>query len=504
MSNTKFLTSGVNVENLATETTLTHLSDFLEAGALETTTNINFPPSIDVTLKDVDFTTTQTNNMNVTLDDIAGNFKNNDDTLNINIRRINAKASGFFNTGPATDGTLKVVLSDDYLSTTKNQINDVNITAQTTDLNVNVTNASLTNIDTNTSTISSQLPATLGGKTAANSLSVTLSTDEPIVDVGIDTANQTGNLRTTEQDTNFSGAMNNLANNFNTLATESTVSTISAQLPTTLGGKTGGNSLSVTLSTDEPVIDVGIDTANQTGNLRVSEQDTNFSGAMDNLANNFDTLVTETTGANIQANTFNTYTRLPATLGQKAEAASLATVLSNDYTSTLTNRYSLENDYFYHRSPFLLNASVNMAQNLGGDADTTISLIGDIIYLDKIVVYIRFGSGTADVSGWGTAGSALGSGWHLRFGTNFTHITNLANNVTTNGDLIYYFDETTYYSFGTGTALRGVFNLRPYKLKLDTTNTGTIYYDFPTVDLSDGGNIARFESSLYYYSDSSS
>lgn len=85
-------------------------------------------------------------------------------------------------------------------------------------------------------TISGQLPATLGAKTSANSLAVVLATDETVpisaVSLPLPTGAATSALQTTGN---------------------STLSTISGQLPATLGSKTSANSISVVLASDETV-----------------------------------------------------------------------------------------------------------------------------------------------------------------------------------------------------------------------------------------------------------
>jgi hypothetical protein len=95
-----------------------------------------------------------------------------------------------------------------------------------------------------------QLPSALSSQVRANSLSVTLATDEPAITV--DATNLDIRALTTTEDTVQIG------NGANTLGVNASgeASVTAAQLPTTLGAKTTANSLSVTLSTDEPNISV--------------------------------------------------------------------------------------------------------------------------------------------------------------------------------------------------------------------------------------------------------
>lgn len=131
---------------------------------------------------------------------------------------------------------------------------------------------------------SAKLPATLGQKTGANSLAVVLASD------------QTLPLPT--------GA-----------ATEATLAAQSAKLPATLGQKAMAASLAVVLASDQSAIPVS-----QSGTWNV----TNISGT-----------VSLPTGASTEATLAAASAKLPATLGQKAAAASLAVILASDQTLPL-------------------------------------------------------------------------------------------------------------------------------------------------------------------------
>lgn len=89
-------------------------------------------------------------------------------------------------------------------------------------------------------TISGQLPTTLGAKTIANSLAVTIASDQVVpisaTTLPLPTGAATAALQT---------------------AGNSTLVTISGQLPVSLGAKTSANSLSVTLASDQVVTVAG-------------------------------------------------------------------------------------------------------------------------------------------------------------------------------------------------------------------------------------------------------
>lgn len=90
--------------------------------------------------------------------------------------------------------------------------------------------------NTTLTAISGQLPATLGSKTSANSLAVVIASDQTVpisaVSLPLPTGAATSALQT---------------------AGNTTLTTISGQLPTTLGAKTSAQSLSVVLATDDTI-----------------------------------------------------------------------------------------------------------------------------------------------------------------------------------------------------------------------------------------------------------
>lgn len=120
-------------------------------------------------------------------------------------------------------------------------------TAPATDTASSGLNGRLQRIAQNTTTVSSKLPLTLGKKTNAASLSVTLSSDEPAIPV--------------------------------------TDAAMSAKLPPTIGKKTSANSLSVTVSSDEGAIPTSqTDGANVTIGAKADAVATNDSGAFSLMA----------------------------------------------------------------------------------------------------------------------------------------------------------------------------------------------------------------------------
>ena len=230
--------------------------------------------------------------------------------------------------------------------------------------------------------------------------------------------------------------------------------------------------------------------------VTVASDQSNILVTLDEIAGNFksnnDSLNINIMRINDKASAF--FNTGPATDG------TLKVVLTNDYLSTVTNMHQFES-FYYHRAAFQLNASTNMAQNLGLATNTTLpGIIGNIIYLDKISLNILFVSGTADVNGWGTGGSALASGGILEYHADSTHTAQLTGQLKTNNDIIYYFDETEYYAFGSGTSLNAVMRF-PYKIKIDFTDSGLIRYAFPAVDLTDAAKVGSITSSVWYYSD---
>lgn len=101
-------------------------------------------------------------------------------------------------------------------------------------------------------------------------------------------------------------------------ATEATLAAASAKLPATLGQKAMAASLAVVLASDQSAIP-----ASQSGTWNI----TNISG-----------VVSLPTGAATEATLAAASAKLPATLGQKAMAASLAVVLASDQSAIPTSQ----------------------------------------------------------------------------------------------------------------------------------------------------------------------
>ena len=175
------------------------------------------------------------------------------------------------------------------------------------------TAANQTAMNTSLSTISGQLPATLGQKTMAQSLPVALASDMAAIGVTV------GNFPATQTVTAASLPLPaGAATAVNQTATNTSLSTISGQLPATLGQKTMAQSLPVALASDTAAIGVTV------GNFPATQTVTAGSLPLP-------------TGASTSANQASAIAsiaaisgQLPASLGPKTSAASLSVGPASD------------------------------------------------------------------------------------------------------------------------------------------------------------------------------
>ena len=457
----------------------------------------------------------------VVLNEVASKFKSNNDSININIMRINDKAAGFFNTGSVTDGTQRVILTDDYLSTSLTQITDINISAQTTDLNVNVTNTSLT---TDLDSVGGS-SVTLGQKTSANSIPVVIASDQSTYTV---TANAGTNLNTSALALESGGNLDTIVTNTGNIDTNT--SSIDTKFPSQ-GQATMAASVPVVIASDQSIYTV---TANAGTNLNTSALALESGG-------NLDTIVTNT--GNIDTSTASINTKIPSQ-GQATMAASLPVViasnqsevpinhtqingntvstsngatgtgvqrviLTDDYLSTVIQKSYIEETLTLNVADFRLNASTNMAQNLtiSGAANSTLTTLAtggsSIIYVEKITMTISYSSGTVDSDSWGTASTLLTTGFTIQYIPNSTigtiKLSGFTNTIRALKDVIRIFDNHELYVWGTGDVFKATLFF-PEKLKIDTSDTGTVRYAFANDDLTGGSTLGSFESHLWYWS----
>lgn len=173
-----------------------------------------------------------------------------------------------------------------------------------------------------------KLPSTLGQKTSANSLAVVISSDQPPLEVDLPGYALDSSLSAIDTSVD---------------AVKTSVDNIAAQLPATIGQKTKATSLAVTLSSDEDPIDV------------------NLPGyALDSTLTTIDG-------------------KLPATLGQKTKANSLAVTLASDSDALPVSQAVNENGDFETKNNittltsfvnpvdaigFILSASIDNTDNI--------------------------------------------------------------------------------------------------------------------------------------------
>jgi hypothetical protein len=211
--------------------------------------------------------------------------------------------------------------------------------------------------------------ASLGQKASAGSVPVVLSTEQEAMIDGIETS------LTSIDGKDFS--------------TETTLAAASAKLPATLGQKANAASLAVTLSTEQEAMIDGIETT------LTSIDGKDFS--------------TETTLAAQSA-------KLPATLGQKTKAASLAVTIASDQDSVNTNLTPV--DFMDNGLVDASSTSIPTASNLAIVAATAATIrkiqviedIGNFMTLrnaaNTILAYLPLGGGEVEVNI--AAGTTLG------------------------------------------------------------------------------------------------
>lgn len=228
-----------------------------------------------------------------------------------------------------TAGDLNVQLSHTGASFDSIRIGDGTETA-----NVNASNELQVADDTartSLSNIEGQLPATLGQKASAASLAVVIASDQSALNINNISGTislPTGAATEAKQDSAITLLTSLDGKDY---ATETTLAALNAKF-NSLGQKASAASAPVVLSTEQQALIDAIKTAVETIDNAV-----NGSNQLDVALADLGGAATEATLASIDGKDFATETtlaamsaKLPATLGQKAKAASLAVTLASD------------------------------------------------------------------------------------------------------------------------------------------------------------------------------
>lgn len=204
--------------------------------------------------------------------------------------------------GPTTADTLRVVVANDQTAIPVSQSGAWTVTVSASALPTGAaTEATLSTVSTTASAISGKLPATLGTKTKATALGVTLASDESPLAV-----TQSGAWTTA-----ITAAALPLPSG---AATESTLSTLSGHVPQlALGAGLAATSLRTVIATDQAALPVS-----QSGTWTIS----GISGT-----------VSLPTGAATETTLSGMSAKLPATLGAKTGANSVSVVFASDQAS---------------------------------------------------------------------------------------------------------------------------------------------------------------------------
>lgn len=245
--------------------------------------------------------------------------------------------------------------------------------------------------------MSAKLPASLGIKADAASLSVTQSTEDRVVQAAIQTAVET-------LDNAISGnEMQVDIVDGGPVATEVTLSAMSGKLPASLGIKADASSLSTTMSTEDRILFNRVVTSVETLDNAISgnEMQVDLVGIAD--------VATETTLAAQSA-------KLPASLGAKTSAASLSVTMSTDEAALNTNQGVV--DFLDSGVVDASSTNIPSASNLAVVASlandvTKIQIIDDIGEFmtlrnagGTILAYLPLGGGEVEVTI--ASGTALG------------------------------------------------------------------------------------------------
>ena len=460
----RFLISGLNNENLATEKTLDDLNTFMQSGALTvqtamSTVSVDNFPSVQAISFDP---SNQTGDLSTKINSVNGGFLNGGTAFNVHLSRLNGDVVST-GTGSNTSHTIRAILTDDYLSSVSSAITDVDFNggSQTDDLNVIINQTStvdisrdvLDNMDRNIKDCDGQLiqiysllanrtPSGLGQKNKANSFAVTLATDEDQLDTNVA---QVGG--------------SNIA----------------------LGNTTASASLPVTMASDQSDINVDLNSINST-----------YLTGTDKLKMDM---------VFLGANTIKTGS------GDSTSAAGLQrVVLTNDFVSAVTQASYIEESLNYYMSEFEINSMVNLAQDLSvsGDGNTNVYggfLGGSDIYLDKLQLTLTI-DGVVDAETWGSSGGLLTNGMTIAYKTSSVssqfYLSGAATSIYANRDLIRVFDRLDYHEFGTGATILKFTLVFDKKIKID--DTGDVYISMPPDDYTDSGNVTAMEANLYYWS----
>jgi hypothetical protein len=238
------------------------------------------------------------------------------------------RASAIPVSGPATNAQLRatplaVTLEgddNDLLKSISDRLGAPDEAAPATDIAPSGIRAALKRVAQNITSLAAQLPATLGGKTAAASLAVTLASDDVLL----------GRLPATL------GAKANASSLAVTLATDDV---LLGRLPASLGAKTAAASLSVTTATDDLALArFGIltevapatDTASSGLNGRLQRIAQRLTSLIALVPASLGTKTAATSLAVTLASDEALLTRFPGSVGAKTAANSLAVTLATD------------------------------------------------------------------------------------------------------------------------------------------------------------------------------
>lgn len=162
-------------------------------------------------------------------------------------------------------------------------------------------------------------------------------------------------------------------------------------------------------------------------------------------------------------------------LGQQISSNSMSVTQASDSVYIVSNSSS---KYSHYNTLLSLNASTNLAQNLGIATDTSTVFSGTDKFVDQVILTI-IDTGL-DSGEWGN-GVTLANGYRLWYKpTGASSKIYLSNAILTNGQHCIYFSQSNYFNYGSGDEI--VNFIMNFETPLFFDTTGSIGMEFVGAD----------------------
>lgn len=490
----RFLSTSQQIGTLATEKTLQNIDDFIKSGALEVNATIlGGSGSQDSIIKDINFTTTQT------------------DTLNIQ-----------------TNGLLdKVKCSIDASDVTGNipvEVSSVTIT------DVNNSGTQTTNLETNNPSVKTAGIDTYTENTTKLSLIGGVRVDSPTSGFPVTNNNEIAPLCLNEDGSVYTSCRelpSNLVTNDNL---KTNIERIGGQL-IQLGSGNLTNCQRVVIATNDINLNnISLNSStNRAANVSSLTNLTSIDGKIPTKGQKASSgSVPSVLSADYLSTVKNDITLLKGLsinsgIGM-ADNQTLRVVLTSDYLSTCTVSTPLHSKY-YRRTQLYVSATTSGSGTFvgselardwttapnSGPFETSMLIeaaLDNLVFIREVEVYMEI-NGNPHNTGWGTDASLLsaGIGAYYKF-TSFGPIVTLINDgastnvlefnpIRGNSGFKEHFDDFNYDDIGGGA--RTFKFIKRFDPPIRITNTGSYYWNIPKLDLSSDG-VQTLKVYVNYYS----